>query len=97
MSNNFSQHQPGSTSNGHVAWWAWDGNDYEFYYRGEYGTTEYDTPGNPWIKIQPYSTSNSGIYTFYKIGSYVTGIRVALDPLNEPADLTLLGSMVIVE
>lgn len=70
---------------------------YEFYYRGEYGTPDYDTPENPWIKIQPYSTKNSATYTFNKAGSYVTGIRVALDPANEPANLTLLGSVVIVE
>ncbi|MCD4722739.1 MAG: hypothetical protein K8S13_23210 [Desulfobacula sp.] len=67
---------------------------YKFYYRAGYGTPSYDT--SPWIVLQDYSTSNMASFTFTQAGSYSIGVRVVLDPNNEPVALPLIGQTITV-
>ena len=68
---------------------------YEFYYRANYGTADYET--SPWVKVQSYSTSNTATYSFDEPGSYIAVVRVVLDPNNEPEDLPIVGYVIAVE
>ncbi len=65
---------------------------YKWFYRAGYGTDAYDT--NPWVVVQPYSTSSSCEYTFPDEGDYIVVVRAVTDPDNEPADLPIIGGTV---
>ncbi len=67
---------------------------YKFYYRGNYGTSAYDS--SPWTVVQTYSTNNQAVYNFNQEGSYVIVVRVVTNPANEPASLPIIGGVVIV-
>ena len=67
---------------------------YKFYYRGNYGTAEYDT--SPWITVQGYSTLHYAQYNFPAAGDYIVVVRVVEDPSNEPQSLPITGQVISV-
>jgi hypothetical protein len=68
---------------------------YKFYWRGKYGTDEYESA--PWNVAREYSTNNSAEYIFPEAGDYIVVVRAVLDPSNEPAALPIIGGVVTVE
>ncbi len=67
---------------------------YKFFYRANYGTSDYDT--SPWVVFQPYSTQNTASLTFAIPGSYIIVVRAVLDPEEEPSVLPIIGQAVTV-
>lgn len=67
---------------------------YKFFYRGDYGTAQYDSA--PWVVVQDYSTSNSCEYTFPGDESYIVVVRAVTDVNNEPVALPIIGGVVTV-
>ncbi len=67
---------------------------YKFFYRANYGTAAYNS--SPWVIMQDYSAANTCQYTFPGDGSYIVVARVVTDPANEPANLPIIGGVVII-
>lgn len=65
---------------------------YKFFYRANYGTSDYDT--TPWTVVQNYSTSATCSYTFPAAGDYIVVVRAVTDPASEPAALPIAGACV---
>ncbi|MFH1162839.1 MAG: hypothetical protein V1852_02105 [Pseudomonadota bacterium] len=66
---------------------------YKWFYRADYGTSDYDP--SPWVVAKDYSVDNSYDYTFPNNGSYIIVVRAVTDPNNEPADLPIIGATAI--
>ncbi len=67
---------------------------YKYFYRGNYGTDQYDT--SPWVVVQDYVANNSAQYSFPEVGNYIIVVRVVTDPQNEPAFPPIIGQVVTV-
>ncbi len=68
---------------------------YKWFYRANYGTSDYDT--SPWVVVQDYVANNSCEFTFPSAGKYVVVVRAVTDPNNEPADLPIIGGVISIK
>jgi hypothetical protein len=68
---------------------------YKFFYRAGYGTAAYNDPGNPWLVMQEFSTSNTSSFAFPSAGNYIVVVWAVSDPNSfNSAEVPLIGTNV---